>query len=353
MRITQVSEVLSGLLPLGRPIMLVGPPGVGKTSLALDAAKRLKWDTILTHPVVSDPTDFKGLPFAGAPNEEGEVDHAEFLTIGELNKAIHANEPTLFIIDDLGQAPPTVQAACMQLLLAREINGKRISDHITFVACTNRKSDKAGVTGILEPVKSRFLTLINVETDHEALIAYGQSQKPRPWPGVQLAFLQYRPKYAHMFEAKAEIVNTPSPRTNEHVAHILHAYQDGRLKDDVLQEVISGAAGEGYAAEFMGFKKVADELPNPLNTLLYPDKVDAKMWKKIENKADVQYAFVGALAEVVQQETMGNFIKLISKLPEPAMQVFAILLVAKRDHKLKRDPAFQKWAKAVKPHLID
>ncbi len=41
------------------------------------------------------------------------------------------------LLDDLGQAPPAVQAAAMQLLLARRVNGHAVSDHVTFLAATN------------------------------------------------------------------------------------------------------------------------------------------------------------------------------------------------------------------------
>ncbi len=108
------------------------------------------------HPVVSDPTDFKGLP--------GIIgDKAEFLPFGDLRQMIEADKPTIVFLDDLGQAPAVVQAACMQLLLARQINGKKISGHIVFIAATNRREDRAGVTGILEPVKSRFKTILDLE----------------------------------------------------------------------------------------------------------------------------------------------------------------------------------------------
>ena len=89
---------------------------------------------------------------------------AEFLPFGDLRALIQADKDTVFFLDDLGQAPPTVQAAAMQLILARRINGHHVSDSVTFIAATNRKQDKAGVSGILEPVKSRFATRCTTTT---------------------------------------------------------------------------------------------------------------------------------------------------------------------------------------------
>ncbi len=73
-----------------------------------------------------------------------------------------ATKLTACFIDDLGQATPAVQAAAMQLILARTLNGHRVSDHVVFIAATNRRTDRAGVSGILEPVKSRFATLVEL-----------------------------------------------------------------------------------------------------------------------------------------------------------------------------------------------
>jgi len=51
----------------------------------------------------------------------------------------------------------------MQLILGRCINGHKVSDHVTFLAATNKKSDRAGVSGILEPVNSRFAAIVELQ----------------------------------------------------------------------------------------------------------------------------------------------------------------------------------------------
>jgi Ni2+-binding GTPase involved in maturation of urease and hydrogenase len=38
------------------PILIVGSPGQGKTTIVTDVAKELGYDLILTHPVTDDPT---------------------------------------------------------------------------------------------------------------------------------------------------------------------------------------------------------------------------------------------------------------------------------------------------------
>jgi MoxR-like ATPase len=156
----QLREILILAIKNRLPILIKGRPGVGKTDIVKQAAEACNARLIISHPVVSDPTDYKGLPFA---DPDGKT--ARFLPFGDLAELRTAQEETVFFLDDLGQAPAAVQAACMQLILARRINGHQISDHVTFLAATNRREDKAGVMGILEPVKSRFSAIVELVPD--------------------------------------------------------------------------------------------------------------------------------------------------------------------------------------------
>jgi MoxR-like ATPase len=152
MRPTDLLLLLSSMIVNRLNLLITGAPGIGKSDLVNQAARAADADLILSHPVVEDPTSAAGLPWI--------VDgHARFLPFGMLERAMNATKPTVWFLDDLGQAPAATQASYMQLLLAREVNGHKLSDYVTFVAATNRRTDRAGVSGILEPVKSRFCSI--------------------------------------------------------------------------------------------------------------------------------------------------------------------------------------------------
>src|SRR5512146_1594126 len=148
---SQLQELLSAAIPAREPVLVTGAPGVGKSDIVSQAATAAGAELILSRPAVSDPTDFKGLPW---PDKD--ANSANFLPFGDFHRALNAAVPTVWFLDDLGQSSPAVQAAAMQLLLARRVNGHILPDTVTFVAATNRRTDRAGVSGILEPVKSRF-----------------------------------------------------------------------------------------------------------------------------------------------------------------------------------------------------
>ena len=98
MKPSSVATVLTAAMKAGKPVLVKSAPGLGKTSVAEQTAEALGYDLAISHPVVSDPTDFKGLPFA--------VDgHAKFLPYGDLERMVNADRPLVVLLDDLGQGP--------------------------------------------------------------------------------------------------------------------------------------------------------------------------------------------------------------------------------------------------------
>ena len=90
----------------------------------------------------------------------------------------------------------------MQLILARQVNGHKISDKVIFIAATNRRQDRAGVTGILEPVKSRFATIIQLDVDADIWIEWAFEND---MPAELIGFIHFRPSLLHKDETTSDI----------------------------------------------------------------------------------------------------------------------------------------------------
>lgn len=326
MKPKQLEKFLELSIKAKYPVLIKGAPGIGKTDIIKSVCKKLNQELIIEHPVVSDPTDYKGLPFADHKNAT-----AHFLPFGNLKELLVAKKNTVFFLDDLGQAPPAVQAACMQLLLARRINGHCVSDKVTFIAATNRQSDRAGVTGMLEPVKSRFNAIIQLEPDLEEWIEWANENDI---PAELIGFLRFRPELLHKFEATSDLTNTPSPRTNHNVAKLMNL----QLSEELEYEAYSGAAGEGYAAELVGFLKMYRELPSISDILKNPEKV------KIGNNPAILYAVTSALARKADRKNFDKIVEFSGTLPKE----FSVILIKdaiKIRPEVQKTKAYVDWIK--------
>jgi hypothetical protein len=324
MKPIELSNLLTFAIKNNFPILIKGKPGIGKSDIVAGAAKEAKAKLIISHPVVSDPTDYKGLPFLGKDGI------AHFTPFGELNELLTAEEPTVFFLDDLGQAPASVQAACMQLILARRINGHIVSDTVTFIAATNRKEDKAGVSGLLEPIKSRFASIVELEVNVEDWVKWALENN---MPVDLISFIRFRPAMLEKFDATKDITNSPSPRTVANVGRL----QNAGIDRSIEFEVFKGAAGEGFAAEYMGFLKFARNIPNIDQIILNPKQAE------ITKEPAVQYALAGALASRVNPQNQEAIITYMNRLPKE-IGVVCMKDMATRDKNLCMQKPYIKWA---------
>jgi hypothetical protein len=289
-------KTLEAAIKANHPIMIVGSPGIGKSDIVEQAAKAAGADLFVEHPVVSDPTDPKGMPAV----VDGE---AVFLPFGNIKKLTTATRPTVCFLDDLGQAPPAVQAGYMQLLLARRVNDHKVSNSVTFIAATNDRTHGAGVSGILEPVKGRFASILHLETDTDDWTRWAINHQ---MPSVLTSFIRFRPEQLNAFEVTKDMTNSPTPRTVASVGKMLNA---GYPKEAYFQ-LFSGACGEGWATEFKAFAEIHENLPDPDAVLADPESFPINL-----KKPNVVYALTGAIASRANERTFDAIVKFLDRLP--------------------------------------
>lgn len=323
LRPSQLRALLAKTIPAKEPVLITGAPGVGKSDIVLQACADAGADLIISHPVVSDPTDYKGLPWV----TDGS---ATFLPIGDLQQLISATKPTVYFIDDGGQASPAVQAAFMQLILARRVNGHRVPDCVTFIMATNRRTDRAGVSGVLEPVKSRFATIVELAPNLDDWCAWAASAGIAP---EVIAFLRFRPQFLSAFKPTADMTNSPSPRTWSAVSR-LHLLG---LPTDVQLASFEGAVGEEAAVEFYAFLRIWQQMVSPDVIFATPDTAP------IPTEPSAMYALMTALGMRVNATTMTRYCRYLDRVCKAAQSEFAAVSLQTalaRDPKLANTPGY-------------
>lgn len=321
---SQLQKLLAACIPANLPVLVTGAPGIGKSDIVARAAADAGHELLISHPVVEDPTDSKGLPF---PSADGA--NARFLPFGDLERALSARRPLVWFIDDLGQATPAVQAAKMQLLLARKIGEHVLPPHVTFVAATNRRIDNAGVSNILDPLKSRFATIVELTTSIEDWTRWAVATNQPP---ELIAFLRFRPDLLLSANRTREIENLPSPRSWGMVGKLSKV-----VPSDLEHVAFAGAVGQGAATEFVAFKRLFQQMPSPDGVLAAPSSAP------IPTDVAVQYGIATALARLANANNFDRVMVYANRLHEAGLGEFAVLLVrdaVERDASIASTPAF-------------
>jgi len=323
-------KLLTAAFTAREPVLVTGSPGIGKTEIIKAAAAAAGAEIMISHPVLADPTDAKGLPWAAADGKS-----ATFLPFGDLARALaFSGDLFVWFLDDLGQASPAVQASFMQLLLGGRVNGHHLPDNVVFVGATNRRTDRAGVQGILEPVKSRFGTIVELEPNVTDWVDWAINHNQ---PVELISFIRFRPNLLNDFKPTHDLTNSPCPRTWEKAAKWIKA----GLEADVEFAALTGAVGEGAAAEFAGFLRTFRDLPDLDVILMSPDRAPIPP----KSNPSALYAVSAGLATKANPQTFAAISKYAERMEKQGLAEFAILL--HRDS-LRRCPDVQHTAAFAK-----
>jgi DNA replicative helicase MCM subunit Mcm2 (Cdc46/Mcm family) len=323
MKIPKVEALIEGALRKNLKLLLVGKPGVGKSAVIGKVASKLSMRTIIIIGSMSDPTDVKGMPYV----EDG---IASFIPFGDLAAILGATAPVVVLLDDLGQTPLGVQTAFMHLIHAREINGQRIPDCVRFIAATNGIKDSSGVSGIIEPLKSRFDSIVTVEEDLEGWI------KAATTPGASfqihpsvIAFLRFAPQCFCEFKPTKDLVQSPSPRTWESASKWIGL----GVRDT---EVLSGCVGATAGAMLVPFLAMQAELPNIDAIKANPDGIE------VPSRLDVLHSVCTALAYAAKPESIDALMRYIVRLPVE-FQGYCVTDACRRTPVLQSNLSVTKW----------
>jgi hypothetical protein len=214
--------------------MIWGPPGIGKSSIVAQIAKKYKIDFVDVRLSQLAPTDLRGLPVA----EEGisKWYPPEFLP--------RCGKGILFL-DELNMAPPAMQGVAQQLILDRRVGSYIVPEDWHIWAAGNRKEDRATVFDMPAPLANRFLHL-EVEPDFDSFKAYAIATKLHE---QIIAFLSFRPSLLHKLDPHQPA--WPSPRSWVMASQLHKAKLD-----------IAPAIGMATQAEFAAFVNVYQSLPD-------------------------------------------------------------------------------------------
>ncbi|MDH7478602.1 MAG: MoxR family ATPase [Syntrophomonadaceae bacterium] len=332
--INQGKEILLQILSLEQPpaVMLWGPPGIGKSALIRQIARGKNWGVVDLRMLLLNPVDLRGIP---VPDRERR--QADWLPAGFLPNPQRDGPQGILFLDEINAAPPAVQASAYQLLLDRKSGEYLLPPGWRIVAAGNRVTDRGVINRMPAPLANRMLHFeLSCELSDWKSWALVNGIDP-----AVIAFLNFRPELLYRFpEGAAEIRAFPSPRSWEFVSRLIPLFSDW----DQLFHAVASAVGEGAAFEFIGFARLAEELPDP-EAILAGEEFE------VPDQPDLLYALASGLVHRLRADPrpprVERFLASLLQMP-PEFQVMAMkdAWTAGLVSQITASPRYPAWAKA-------
>ncbi len=284
-RTVRPSDVMAEVLACinaKRPVMLWGPPGIGKSEIIEQIGKQTNRNVIDLRLLLLEPTDLRGIPYFNSKSNK--MDWAP-----PVDLPANDNDTSILFLDEINAAPQSVQAAAYQLILNRRIGTYVLPEGVSIVAAGNRESDRGVTYRMPSPLANRMLH-IEMAVNFEDWIDWATMK------GIHsdvVGYLTFAKNDLYDFDPRSSSRAFATPRSWSFVSDML---ESSGLQGSQLTDIITGAVGEGLAVKFNAHREVAGKLPNPTDILT--GKV-----KKLDTKeVSAMYSLITSLCYELKDE---------------------------------------------------
>ena len=295
-------------------VIIEGPPGIGKTAIPKQAAEDLGMEIFIQHPPLLESVDLRGVPVPDLVNEVTRwlppiflpgVEKVKPKTNGKATTKpqIKDKKQTLFLIDEMRQAPTSVQNAFSQLIWEGRCGEYMLPPGVRICATSNRMQDKAGTYRMPSHLVRRF---VHIEL-------YLSIQDWTVWAlhnDVEteiIAFLNAYPACLMDFDpsSKNEIYACPAS-WGEHVDMLLKT----QMSPDLQEIALVGAVGNAAANQFIAFRRLIRTVADPDEVIKNPTTIP------LPDEASSLYAMCTAVAFRATKDNIGQIVKFAARLGE-------------------------------------
>jgi DNA polymerase III delta prime subunit len=265
------------------PVMLMGPPGIGKTTSVIAAAKKLGISCRIEEGSSLDPTDVRGVLIPDMETRES------FYTIPGIYPVKDDGEKGFLCIDELGGCMPATQKPLQSLFDLRKVGNHELRKGWLPVGTGNYASDGAGAFALLTSFSDRMVVL-NVKPD------FNQWKEDFAYPtGIAqdvISYLNFQKGSFYTFNDRKKVAagqkSFASPRSWAKASKFLNS--KSKMSRGNLHAVLAGLLSEGTAHDFLAFLDYHEKLPDI--DKIYQGKCDDV---PSANEPGVLHALTGAM----------------------------------------------------------
>lgn len=296
---------------------LTSSPGVGKSSVVLQAAQQLAQEAKKTfyrfdgNSMHTAEQINKGYGFIDMrANMLTTMDLYGLPTFTDDKQAYMFARPDMIpiegqgviFVDELPQASPSTMGGFSEAFLDHRIGKHVIPKDWNFAVAGNRQKDRADAHKVPTHIKDR-MNEIQLEFNINDWIEWATKEEVHP---ATIAFAKYRPNLLDSFDPKLDTNCTPRS--------VVQAAQHVDAPKEIRFALLSGAIGEGPAAELEAMIRNFKELPDPDYILANPGKAP------IPEKIDILYAVTTMLGVHANKDTFDKLMKYIKRIEQIEFQ---------------------------------
>jgi hypothetical protein len=297
--IDKVPDVLAVISRHGQTAFLIGQPGIGKTQVAAQFAKRIKADFYVIIAALRDRLDVIGIPYGADDQSLGRVTRYapdEFFAL--LSRERNPQGPlTVVLFDELNAAPETVMPVFYRLFQERCAGDLTLRDNVHMIAAGNPASALSAGRDV-QPVLRRRFVWLNVDTNVDVWTKWAAENGVE---GRVIAFVN-NPSFRRFF-------NTFRPRERD---KLTYATPDswtklGAALPDILtldeesaQATITGYVGQEEGTAFKGFLDLKDECVDPRTVIADPEHAE------LPTKQDALWLLLGGIINLASENPTAN-----------------------------------------------
>jgi len=355
MHMNQLIKEAPALIDAGVSMEWISPPGRGKSTLVADLVAMMsrrdneQWGFAELFLATQTPPDLIGYQFKGEVEFDGQKfpitdPTAPTWYLTKDNKPVFAYRRGILLLDEFGQGQTDVKAASAELLLNKRLGKWKLPDGWIVIACSNRTSDRSGVTKSLDFVINRRLE-IHISDDLQSWKDWAISAGIDP---LFVAFAENNSQLVFTDGVPEKQGPWCTPRTLVMCARVFDKMRDGKGEfrtDAVASEIASGLVGAPTAAQIIATIKLANEMPDFGDICRDPNGV------KVPERPDAQMLVVYNLAHRVTEKTASPVIEYMQRMPKDFGVIFARASL-RRDPMLLHTAAFDKWVAANASVLV-